>query len=226
MKNLTIFLFLVFSLILAMLLALLGIETLAFNLVGWFLLLLGVVYIAWVGVVYFFQKERFWESIIERANSYEQHTNHAFWFIPLGMMAVFYLSPLEYLYLKPTLPRAVWISAVGFGLVITGLALFIWARRTIRIAASAQDTLEKQLIFVQDGPYHVIRNPAYAGYLLMAMGVSLGYSSLAGIAATLLLLLPSLIFQMKVEEESLVKQFGESYSQYLQRTKRLIPGIW
>lgn len=226
MSNIAVILFLVLSLILAMLLALLGIETLASNILGWFLLLLGVVYIAWVGVVYFFQKERFWESVVERTIPYQASMNVATWLIPLAMMAVFYSSPLEYLYLKPILPRVIEVSVTGIGLVIIGIVIITWARRTIQSAASTQNTLEKRLIFVQDGPYKVIRNPAYAGYLLVAMGVSLGYSSLAGIAATFILLFPSLIFQMKMEEKSLAEQFGDVYILYLQRTKRLIPGIW
>jgi protein-S-isoprenylcysteine O-methyltransferase Ste14 len=69
-------------------------------------------------------------------------------------------------------------------------------------------------------------HPAYAGYLVMALGLSLGYSSLAGLLTIIILLLPSLIYRINVEEKLLADHFGEVYRQYIQTTKHLIPGIW
>jgi protein-S-isoprenylcysteine O-methyltransferase Ste14 len=79
---------------------------------------------------------------------------------------------------------------------------------------------------VQSGPYQFIRHPAYTGYLLMALGISLGYASLVGIILVLALLLPSLVYRIKVEEKLLIEHFGTAYHQYMRKTKRLIPGIW
>jgi protein-S-isoprenylcysteine O-methyltransferase Ste14 len=72
----------------------------------------------------------------------------------------------------------------------------------------------------------LIRHPAYAGYLLMALGISLGYASLVGLISVLILLVPSLIYRVNVEEKLLTLHFGAAYRQYMRRTKRLIPGIW
>jgi protein-S-isoprenylcysteine O-methyltransferase Ste14 len=79
---------------------------------------------------------------------------------------------------------------------------------------------------VQSGPYRLIRHPAYAGYMLMAVGISLGYSSLAGLASMLVILLPGLIYRMQVEERLLRVFFRDAYRQYAVRVKRIIPGIW
>ena len=115
--------------LLAMLLALLGVDTLPTNPLGWFLLLVGVAYTAGLIVVYAIRKERFWEAASTGATTQEEHGDRSFWLITLGMMAVFYLSPVEYIYLAPILPRNDWLAFGGAALVAVGIALFVWARR-------------------------------------------------------------------------------------------------
>jgi len=118
------------------------------------------------------------------------------------------------------------MSTLGVVLVTFGIVLFIWARRALGTHYSGHLSAKIGQILVQSGPYRFIRHPAYAGYLLMAMGISLGYSSLVGLISVLVLLLPSLIFRMAVEEELLIEHFGDVYCLYMRKTKRLIPGIW
>ena len=220
------FFLLVVAPILAVLLALLGVETLPANPLGWFLLLVGVVYTAGMVIVYAIRKERFWESSLAGAPTHEERGDRSLWFITLGMVAAFYLSPVEYLYLPASLPRNAWLAFSGLGLVALGIVLFVWARRALGKSYSGHVSVKTGQALVQSGPYRLIRHPAYAGYLLMALGLSLGYASLAGLASILVLLLPGLVYRMSVEEKLLTGHFGEAYRQYMHRTKRLIPGIW
>jgi len=150
----------------------------------------------------------------------------SFWLITLAMMAVFYLSPLEYIYFAAWTPRTVWMKTCGVGVVVTGSALFVWGRRTLGANYSGHVSVEQGQELVQSGPYRFIRHPAYAGYLLMALGISLGYSSLAGLISVLALLLPSLVYRMNVEEKLLSENFGEVYRRYASMVKRIIPGVW
>lgn len=212
--------------ILAMLLALLGVETLPANPLGWFLLLVGVVYTAGVVIVFAIRKERFWESPLNGTLTHEEHGDRSLWFITLGMLAAFYLSPTEYIYLPAGLPRNDWMSSSGVGLVAVGTVLFVWARRALGKNYSGHVSVKTGQALVQNGPYRLIRHPAYAGYLLMALGISVGYSSLAGLASIVVVLIPSLIYRMKVEEQLLTRHFGAAYRQYAGMVKRIIPGIW
>jgi len=220
------FFLLVIAPVLAILLAVLGVETIHTNPLGWFLLLVGVAYTAGVVIVYQIRKERFWDSSVSGATTQEEHGDRSYWLITAGMLAAFYLPPIEYLYFDATLPRPQWVAFSGLGLVILGAGLFIWARRSLRSNYSGHVSVKSGQTLVQSGPYRVIRHPAYAGYLLMALGISLGYSSLAGLAATLALLLPGLIYRMNVEEKLLTEHFGDAYRQYSLNTRRLIPGVW
>jgi protein-S-isoprenylcysteine O-methyltransferase Ste14 len=226
MSQIAKFFLLVVAPILAMLLAVLGVETLPANPLGWFLLLVGVVYTAGVVIVCAIRKERFWESPLNEAPTHEERGDRSLWFITLGILAAFYLSPMEYLYLPASLPRNPWMSFSGVGLVAVGTILFGWARRALGKSYSGHVSVKTEQALVKSGPYRFIRHPAYAGYLLMALGISMGYSSLAGLASTLVLLLPSLIYRIKVEERLLTNHFGEAYRQYADGIKRIIPGFW
>jgi protein-S-isoprenylcysteine O-methyltransferase Ste14 len=79
---------------------------------------------------------------------------------------------------------------------------------------------------IQHGPYRIIRNPAYAAYIIMGFGITLGYSSLIGILSIPLLLLPALTYRISIEEKLLSAEFKEQYEAYSHHTKRLIPGVW
>ncbi len=226
MSRMAVFFLVGISQFLAMLLALLGVETIPTNPLGWFLFLVGMGYMLSVGIVYFIRKERFWETGVKGAVMQEERSDRSFWLISFGMIAVFFLSPLEYIYFGAVLPRSTWTESIGLELAIFGTALFIWARRTLRKNYSGHLSVNALQTLVQCGPYRFIRHPAYAGYFLMSLGVSAGYSSLAGLASVLALLLPSLVYRLHVEEKLLTEHFGEAYRQYSRAVKRLIPGVW
>lgn len=226
MNRFTITFLVVITPILAICLALLGLVTIPTNPLGWFLLLMGIAYAAGVVIFIVFRRQHFWESRAGKDILQEERGDRSFWLITLGMMAVFYTSPLEYLHFAAWLPRTFLMKLGGFGLVVAGSVLFVWARRTLGVNYSGHVMVGKRQELVQSGPYRFIRHPAYAGYLLMALGISLGYTSLAGLISVLALLLPSLVYRIKVEEKLLGERFGQAYYQYASKVKRLIPNFW
>jgi len=226
MSRLSIFVLLVIAPVLAILLALLGLETLPVNPMGAFLLLVGTAYTAGVVIVYWIRKERFWEPLVGGTTTQQEHGNRSFSVVVCGMVAAFYLPPLEYLHAPEILPRSVSMQTAGMGLVILGVLLFIWARHSLGSSYSGHISVTDEQTLVRRGPYRFIRHPAYTGYFLMAAGLSLGYSSFAGLTAIVILLLPGLIYRMNIEERLLIAHFGEAYRQYIRATKRLVPGLW
>lgn len=226
MSRPAIFFLLVIAPVLAILLALLGVATLRSNPLGWFLLLTGIAYASGIVIVYHVRRERFWESSVGGTTTQEERGDFSYWLIAAGMLAVFYLPPAEYLYFAALLPRTGLMSSSGMGLVILGAALFVWARRTLRTSYSGHLSVKSEQTLIQSGPYYCIRHPAYAGYLLIALGISLGYSSLAGLCAMPLLLVPGLVYRIRLEEKFLAVHFGEQFQRYAARTARLVPGLW
>jgi len=211
---------------LAILLALLGFETLHSNFLGWFLLLIGILYIVGIARDAYVRKDEFWGPKQLGDNLPEERGDRSFWPIALGIVVVFFLSPLEFLYFAAFQPGTVWMEVIGVGLVLWGSILFVWARRTLGAHYTGHVSVKKEQELVQRGPYRLIRHPAYAGYLLMALGLALGYASFWGFVSILFILLPAVIYRIGVEDRLLAKYFGTQLEKYAQKTKRLIPGIW
>ncbi|MEX2160951.1 MAG: isoprenylcysteine carboxylmethyltransferase family protein [Anaerolineales bacterium] len=216
----------IFTPILAILLALLGVMTIPENTLGWFLLLTGLIYSLGLIVIYWKRRERFWEPEIDGEKTGEELGDRSFWLIAAAMMAAFYFSPLEYIYFAGSLPRGSFLQYTGLSLILLGAALFVWALRTLGSSFSGHVSVKRGQELVRSGPYKHIRHPTYTGYLLMALGISLGYSSLAGLASVLLFLVPSVVYRLQVEEKLLASRFGEKYLDYKIKTKKLIPGLW
>jgi protein-S-isoprenylcysteine O-methyltransferase Ste14 len=75
------------------------------------------------------------------------------------------------------------------------------------------------------GFYAAVRHPSYLGILLMDLGFAGLFRSVLA-----LLLLPLVFWMFKrrmdVEEALLQEQFGSEYREYVDRTARLVPGVY
>ena len=211
---------------LAILLVFLGIETLRTNILGWFVLLIGIVYTVGIAIDAYVRKDEFWGAKQSGDNLQEERGDRSFWPIALGIMAAFFLSPVEYLYFATFQLRNAWMESIDVGLVLLGSILFIWARRTLGRHYSGHVSVKKEQELVQSGPYRIIRHPAYAGYLFMALGLALGFSSLSGLVSTLLILLPATVYRIRVEDKMLAEHFGTQFEEYARKKERLLPGVW
>jgi protein-S-isoprenylcysteine O-methyltransferase Ste14 len=226
MSRIAILFLMILSPALAIFLALLGLETLQDNFLGWFLLVLGIAYPAGSIIYYFIRREPFWNSTQAGGRAREETGDRSFWLILPGFLVIFFASPLEWMYLPGLMPRLSWIQAAGLGLILAAVALRVWTRAHLRGLYSGHVEVLAGHRLVQSGPYRFVRHPGYTGFLLMTLGVAIGYSSLIGLAAVPVLLLPGLAYRMKVEEHLLNEQFGDDYRTYIRKSKKLIPGIW
>ena len=76
-----------------------------------------------------------------------------------------------------------------------------------------------------DGFYRFVRHPSYLGALLVMTGWALVFRSVVGLLLTAAMCVP-IIALIRAEEEFLVREFGEQYRSYQQRTRwRLFPLI-
>jgi protein-S-isoprenylcysteine O-methyltransferase Ste14 len=77
---------------------------------------------------------------------------------------------------------------------------------------------------MQRGPYRVVRHPIYSGLLLMTFGTVI----LVGKAGAFIILVMCFGgFWVKLrQEEALLSQHLPGYSEYMRRTKALVPFIF
>jgi protein-S-isoprenylcysteine O-methyltransferase Ste14 len=204
---------------LALVLALLALETTITNFLGWFLFATCVAYGAG-GVIYL------WRNRDDKDTRRTEAGNRSFWWVLPGFAAIFFAPPLEFLFLPQFLPRGIGIELAGLVIILVGMAMRIWTRISIGGMYSGYVRVTAGHVLVTDGPYRWVRHPGYTGFVIMALGLCIGYSSLIGLAAIPVLLLPGLAYRMKVEERLLKLQFGDEYRVYARGSKKIIPGVW
>lgn len=112
----------------------------------------------------------------------------------------------------------------GLAVALTGVALAVWARRTLGRSFTMFPRPKPGAKLVTDGPFALVRHPIYAGGILLFAGCSLAFSPW-GLAATLVL---ALLWAAKarVEERRLAERFP-AYAAYRERVrKRLLPFVY
>ncbi len=121
--------------------------------------------------------------------------------------------------------RDLWRLA-GLVLFVSGIAVRWWAIVTLGRFFTVDVQIAKDHELVERGPFRIVRHPSHSGVLLAFVGFAL---SLANWIALLVIALPifaAFVRRMNVEEEALTGSLGASYLAYMQRTKRLLPGVY
>jgi protein-S-isoprenylcysteine O-methyltransferase Ste14 len=152
--------------------------------------------------------------------------DRSLWMLVPGGVGVIFLPVLEYLFFPLVSNPAVGWQIAGLTLVGLGLVLRVWVRLTLGRLYSGRLQVKTGHRVVTSGPYRFVRHPSYDGFLLEALGLVVGFSSLLGGLAWLFLLVPGFIYRIRVEEKLLVDEFGIEYRRYARRTRRLVPGIY
>ncbi|MFO1511784.1 MAG: isoprenylcysteine carboxylmethyltransferase family protein [Verrucomicrobiota bacterium] len=113
----------------------------------------------------------------------------------------------------------------GSALVVVGYAATLWCYaamgNTWRIGVNANE----KTTLVERGPYRVIRHPIYAFQLVMLAGAALLLPTALSFAILAIHLVCALI--KAVDEENYLKTVhGQTYTDYMARTGRLIPRLF
>lgn len=72
--------------------------------------------------------------------------------------------------------------------------------------------------------YSYIRHPMFAGDLCLALGFALLKNNLLAVFAALICFIPFL-FEARLEDEELVKRFGEEHRSYIRKTPAIFPRV-
>ncbi|MBV9350259.1 MAG: isoprenylcysteine carboxylmethyltransferase family protein [Mycobacterium sp.] len=114
---------------------------------------------------------------------------------------------------------------VGMALQASGLALRTWSMRTLGTSYTRTLRTDDQQHVVDTGPYRFVRHPGYAGSLLTWTGFALASRSIP-VVLLVAALLGRAYRQRIVTEENLLKRELPGYSEYIHRTKRIVPFVW
>jgi protein-S-isoprenylcysteine O-methyltransferase Ste14 len=117
-----------------------------------------------------------------------------------------------------------WLLGIGLALFLLGLALAIWARVFIGRNWGMPMTRKDDPELVTTGPYRRIRHPIYTGIILSMVGTTIAVSLYWLIAVVLLG--GYFIYSAVNEERYMAERFPDTYLDYKNSTKMLIPYLF
>ena len=138
-------------------------------------------------------------------------------FLPI---AILFLTSYNYFGIFTFKTTYLGIIVLLFGFALRQLSIYILGK-----SFTPAITVSKKQKVIESGPYMYIRHPSYAGLILELLGVALSLSSWVGFLASLLFLIPVMIYRINIEEKLLAKNLS-NYKDYMKRTYRLIPFIY
>lgn len=114
------------------------------------------------------------------------------------------------------------------GLVMYAIGFFLMAQalimlgRNYQLGGSAPRSEDKMII---EGPYKLLRHPMYSAALSISLGLACLTQSWAFFFVFIIYLL-LIIPLIPLEEDGLRKAYGEQYTAYRQKAKKLVPFIY
>ncbi|HTV77799.1 MAG TPA: isoprenylcysteine carboxylmethyltransferase family protein [Steroidobacteraceae bacterium] len=123
-------------------------------------------------------------------------------------------------------PYQAWINVVGIALMLVGLVLRWYSIIHLGRFFTVNVAIAQDHRIIDTGPYRWLRHPSYTGALVAFLGLALCTQNWASLVLIVIGTTAVFSYRMGVEERALTAAFGEPYRQYMQRTWRLIPGLY
>ncbi len=118
------------------------------------------------------------------------------------------------------------IEFFGLSILILGIVFRLIAVKQLGQFFTVDVTIKENHELFQSGLYNYLRHPSYTGSLLSFLGFGFSLNNWFSLALVFLPTLFVMLYRINIEEKVLKAQFGEIYSEYCSKTKRLIPFIY
>ena len=147
----------------------------------------------------------------------------------LSLNGIGMLIPLVYV-LSPVLDfanynRPFWLTIIGVMVLIVANILLWFSHHDLRANWTPTLAIKKEHKLVDNGVYKFIRHPMYAAHIYWALGqMAILPNWIAGFSLIIFQVL-LLISRIKDEENMMIEQFGDEYTDYMKRTGIIFPKI-
>ena len=108
------------------------------------------------------------------------------------------------------------LISILFGIYILFLAVRLFNKQNTTVNPIR---IEKASSLVVAGIFQYSRNPMYLGMLFVLIGLSFKFNLIGGIIFTLLFMLFITAFQIKPEEQTMDKLFGDEFKEYKKKVR-------
>ncbi len=136
------------------------------------------------------------------------------------------ISVIEWAYFTDTASSIGIYNLIGLLLLVSGIAIRIWAIQTLGKHFTATATINNDHCLIQNGPYHFVRHPSYLGAFMAIVGTPVFLNVFWAVWFVIGAMSVAYYIRISVEEKMLSDYFGKNYDQYKLRTKRILPFIW
>lgn len=144
--------------------------------------------------------------------------------LPVWLGFVLFIAAWVYPFGPVLIRRAGFSNGVAVAICVLGLAVAIWARKTLGADWSQDVELKQGHRLVDSGPYRLMRHPIYTGHLLMGLGTAIASGLLVAFVGFASLGVGFWI-KLNQEEQLLLRGFADEYPAYRERVKALIPYV-
>jgi len=133
-------------------------------------------------------------------------------------------------YIAITFPLPVYyrweFAFIGIAIIILGIIIRLVAIKQLGRFFTVDVTIRKDHQLIETGLYRYLRHPSYTGSLLSFLGFGISLNNWLSFFIVFLPPIFTFIYRINIEEKVLTAQFGKQYSDYISRTKRLIPFVY
>jgi protein-S-isoprenylcysteine O-methyltransferase Ste14 len=169
-----------------------------------------------------FEQQRRSEKLKE--SRYSKQEQFLLTLLMLGLIVPIIYAATRWLdFANYTLPA--W--AVGLGVLLTAISLFIFWRGHADLGSNWSPTLaiREQHELVTRGIYSVIRHPMYASQWIFSLAAPLLLQNWIAGFLNLLIFIPFYLLRVKAEEQMMLEQFGDQYRSYMQKVGAVFPKL-
>jgi len=118
------------------------------------------------------------------------------------------------------------LFGAGLLIMISGQLLRWWSVATLGRLFTVNVAIREGHRLVDSGPYRYVRHPSYTAILLFHLGAALCLCNLLSLLALTVPTTAALLNRVRVEEDVLLAGLGETYRDYMSRTRKLIPRLY
>ena len=119
-------------------------------------------------------------------------------------------------------PLPLWMRWIGVALLAATGGLLFWTLSSLGKNLTDTVVTRRAHTLVTHGPYRFVRHPFYDSVFLLMLSTSLAAANWF-LFVTGLLLFVFIVVRTHIEEEHLVRRFGDSYCDYMAHTGRFLP---
>jgi protein-S-isoprenylcysteine O-methyltransferase Ste14 len=119
-----------------------------------------------------------------------------------------------------------WLQVMGaIVLLCSFYVFFVTFRENSYLSPAIRVQTDRGQTVVSTGPYHYVRHPMYAAFLLYALGTPLLLGAWYGLVLGFILVLGAA--RRAVLEERTLREELQGYADYMNQVKyRFVPGVW